>query len=266
MRVFVFAYDRFESMTTSRLLGDDDVDHVVLCHGPDDRQRFLEAGTIGESGEIVSTGEPRGLARQRNAALEMMADGEWALFLVDDLFRLTELDTYDTEGGEVLPIDVNTVSRWNPRFKKPISPSTFVDRGRQGARYCDLVGSHLLGWASSGNPLFRRKKWAQRVFADGRAWMVRKSDLRFDLNVETIDDYYWTAANIERFGTTVVNQWILPEARRYTSGGYGSRDARMDQKIEDCRYLVDRFPGLVQYRAKKGWPDGSHVVIRAPRG
>ena len=266
MRTFVFAYDRFESMTTSRLLGDAGVDHVVLCHGGEDRDRFLEAGTIGDTGEIVATHEPRGLARQRNVALEMLEDGEWALFLVDDLHRFSELDTYDSEPDEILPIDIDNVSSWNARFKNWTDVRRLRDRAIEGSRYCDLVGSHLIGWASSGNPLFRRRKWARNVHADGRAWAVKKSDLRFDVNVETIDDYYWTAANIERFGTVIVNQWILPEARRYTAGGYGSMDDRMEQKIRDCSYLVDRFPGLVHYRAKKNWPEGSHVVIRAPRG
>ena len=83
-KVFVFAYDRFESMTTSLMLEEAGVDHRVLCHDTVAKERFIDGGRV-RPARLVATRQPKGLAYNRNAALEMMSDGEWALFLVDDV-------------------------------------------------------------------------------------------------------------------------------------------------------------------------------------
>ena len=98
--------------------------------------------------------------------------------------------------------------------------------------------------------------------ADGRAWVVRKTKLRFDENVQLIDDLCWTALNIKHFGITVVNQWVLPDCKRYTSGSFGSKEQRMPQKLKEASYLVETYPELISFRKKAGWPEGSHVVLR----
>jgi hypothetical protein len=263
-KVFVFAYDRYDTMTTPRLLEASGIKPTVLCHSSNDIQRFLDGGTASE-GTIIATGEPKGLGRQRNAALEMMEDGEWAMFLVDDLFRFTELATYDTEPYPIIPVDISNSAEWGRAFKKEIDIVQLLQRGLEDTAYCDAIGSHLLGWSSNANPLFRKKRYTHNVLADGRAWMVKKSDLRFDVNVQTIDDYGWTAANIVRHGISVTNNWILPEAKRFTIGGYGTQEARLEQKMRDCAYLVERYPNIVHYKSKKNTPDRAHVTIRVTR-
>ena len=261
-RVFVFAYDRFDTMTTSLALAADGVPHTVLCHQPADAQRFTDAGTVGSTGNIVATGEQRGLARQRNVALESMDDGEWALFLVDDLKAVTELDSYDDEPEEVLPIDFDNQAEFRRRFDTPVTMDRFVERAVASAAYGEFIGAKLVGFAGFNNAVYRRKKWQRNVLADGRAWMVKKTHLRFDQNVQLIDDLCWTAQNIREFGTVVVNNWVLPDCRRYTTGGFGSIDERMEQKKTEAAYLVDTYPDLIQFKRKAGWPDGSHVVLR----
>lgn len=115
---------------------------------------------------------------------------------------------------------------------------------------------------TTGRHAYRRKKWKMNVLADGRAWVVRKTHLRFDENVHSMDDYAWTARNLAEFGVVVINNWVLPDCRRYTAGGYGSKEQRMTQKITEARYLVETYPDYVAYKAKAGWPEGSHVTIR----
>ena len=58
MRIFVFTYDRFETITTSEYLKD--VPHIVLCHTEEQKTQFIKAGRI--HGDIVATGQPKGLA------------------------------------------------------------------------------------------------------------------------------------------------------------------------------------------------------------
>jgi hypothetical protein len=263
VRTFVFAYDRFETMTTSRWLGS--WGHTVLCHAEADAARFRSSGTVGEGGEVVATGNPRGLAYQRNTALDAMDEGEWALFLVDDLVRVTALDTYWTSESP-LPITMAKASQrhWTARFATPWGVDEWALSWPRLLAACDSVGANLAGWCGIDNPPYRRRHWGVNVLADGRAWLVRKTDLRFDLRAQMVDDVAWTALNIETFGAVVVDRWICPQCGRYTGGGFGSIASRMDQKREECAYLVERFPGLVRFADKPGWDEGCHVRLRAP--
>lgn len=264
MRCFVFTYDRFDSITTCGLLDAEGIAHTTLCHTAEQRDRFIEAGRV-RADTLVATGEPRGLANNRNVALEMMEPGEWALFLVDDLLHITQLDDYDDRTDTVLQIDVRNAAEWRPKFKAPCTMAQFVGRAESGITETAALGGNLLGWAGNTNPLFRRRHWAVNVLADGRAWAVRKTDLRFDTGAQMIDDLCWTAQNIDRFGVVLVDQWVLPTCRRYTAGGFGSIEDRMPQKLAEAAHLVATYPHLIQYKAKPGWPERSHVVLRRQR-
>ena len=93
--------------------------------------------------------------------------------------------------------------------------------------------------------------------------LVRKTHLRFDTNVNTIDDYYFTLANIEAFSNNLVLNWICPDFQRYTEGGVGSKEERKEQRKGDCQYLVNRFPKLVKFADKAGYDYGEHIKIIA---
>ena len=138
----------------------------------------------------------------------------------------------------------------------------FYERVEQSIRFAERAGANLVGVAGVDNALFRKRHWAQNILADGRAWAVRKTHLRFDENAQLIDDLCWTAQNIQEFGLVVVNQWVMPLCKRYTAGGFGSIDERMEQKLREASYLVSAYPGLIKFKDKAGWPPRSHVVLR----
>lgn len=261
MRAFVFAYDRFDSMTTARMLETEGIDNVVLCHTEEARQRFIEHGTA-TAERLVATGQPRGLANNRNVALDMMEDGEWAMFLVDDLKDVTTVDHYETRQDGRLGITMDNQKLIGPTMKRPATMRQFMHWAEETVAVCEAVGSKLGGFCGISNPIFRDAKWRFNVLADGRAWVVQKSSLRFDLGAQLIDDMCWTAQNIERFGTVVVNQWILPDCKRYTAGAFGSIQQRLPQKAEEAAHLVKTYPHLIRIAAKAGWPDGTHVQLR----
>lgn len=261
MKVFVFGYDRYDSMTTSLLLEEGGVDHTVLCHDVAALDGF-EAGGRVRPDRLHVTNQPKGLANNRNAALDMMAAGEWAVFLVDDLRSVTEITDYDTRSGTRVGITMDNQKQMRGIFDTPLTMDGFMRRAAEVTRACDQVGAHLGGFCGIANPIFRDAKWRFNVLADGRAWVVRKSDLRFDPGAQMIDDLCWTAQNIQRFGVVVVNQWVLPDCRRYTSGGFGSIEQRTPQKLREAEHLVRTYPSLIQYKAKAGWVPKSHVVLR----
>jgi hypothetical protein len=261
MKVFVFAYDRYEDMTTSRALEAEGISHTVLCHTEEALERFVAGGTA-ERKRLFATGNAKGLANQRNTALEMMDEGEWALFLCDDIKRVTELRNYDRTTSATLPINLTNQNHYGKRFDNPISLSRFMLRAEQLVTKCETHNCKLGGFAGINNPLYRAKHWGFNIMADGRAWVVQKSWLRFDTKAQMVDDVAWTALNIKHFGLVIVNQWVLPDFKRYTPGAFKSIDERLQQKMAECKHLVETYPDQIAYKDKAGWPYGSHIVIR----
>lgn len=262
MKVFVFTYDRFDSISTSPMLEAEGIDHTVLCHTTEARKQFIAAGRV-RPDRLVVTGKPKGLAYNRNAALDRMALGEWAVFLVDDMLEVQELDCYDEMApAGSLPITSTNQREWAKRFAQPSTLAHFMQRCQQATRVADSYGANLVGFAGYDNALYRSRRWKLNTLADGRAWVVRKTHLRFDENVQLIDDVCWTAQNILAFGSVLVDSWILPNCRRYTAGAYGTIQERLLQKRREVSYLVRTYPQVCAVRRKAGWPDGTHVVIR----
>lgn len=259
--VVVFGYDRFTTMTTSQLLGRAGIAHTVLCHTADQRRRFLAGGRV--AGDLVVTGCPRGLAYQRNAALDRLAPGQWALWLVDDLVRVEQLADYDTwaDVGRV-PVTPANSALWRRRFGTPLGMRGFMARCGQLVAEAERRRAWLVGFAGYDNPLFRARHWKLNCLADGRAWLVRAGRLRFDEHVQMVDDVCWTAQNLLAYGTVLVDAWLLPRCGRYTGGGFGSITDRLPQKRREVAYLAATYPEVCAVRRKPGWPDGTHVVIR----
>ena len=260
MKIFVFTYDRYDSITTSGLLEQENIDHIVLCHTEEQRQGFIDGGRVNPE-RIIVTNQPRGLANNRNYALEMMEEGEWALFLVDDLKDVAELSNYD-RATSPLPITMENQKSYKVRFDTPISMEKYLMRAGELIEVCERNNCYLGGWAGIDNPIFRCDHYKTNVLADGRAWIVKKSHLRFDTGAQMIDDLCWTAQNIQEFGIVIVDLWILPDCRRYSKGGFGSITDRMNQKLDEAAHLVKTYPKLIQFKDKKNWPLGSHVVLR----
>lgn len=261
MKVFVFTYDRPTTITTSAALEAEGIDHHVLCHSAEAVQEYKRAGRV-KAARLINTGQPKGLANNRNAALDMMSAGEWAVWLVDDFIRCTALDTWTVRGGD-LPVTTSTAAYWQRRFKSPLALKTLMERAPLLAALAAERGYNLVGFGNQDNALFRARHYRHWALADGRAWIVRKTHLTFGGEVQLIDDTYWKALNLETFGGVLIDEWILPLCSRYTRGGYGSIEQRLPQKRAEAAWLVKRFPALVTYRDKKNWPRGTHVAIRA---
>jgi hypothetical protein len=260
MKVYVLTYDRYDTTTTSAMLEADGVEHTVLCHTEEARQRFIEGGRV-RADRIVATGEPKGIANQRNWILEHTPRDEWVLEFVDDLRRVTEVAGYDQRHGR-LGIDFANQTQFKDQMHVPIGLDKFVVRAEQTAEACERVGARLGGFCYIPNPVWRDSKWRFNVMIDGRCQVMKKGALRFDPNVHAIDDMAFTIANIRAYGIVVLNQWVVPDCARYSPKSLGSIEARLAQKRAECAYLVERYPQLVRFAPKVNHPPRSHVRLR----
>ena len=258
MKIIIFTYDRFDTITTSRYFKN--VEHTVLCHSDNDKQRFIDAGNV--YGNIIATKQPKGLTNNRNFALDMMEQGEWALFMVDDLIEMTMLGSYYDQKTDRIDVCYDNQKIYNEDFKAKCNPKQFLKICQETIEHAEKKGFALCGFSLTSNSVWRDKKFGYWSLADGRCWLVKKTDLRQDTNVNCIEDYCFTAMNLKKFGGIVLNNWVLPDCKRYADGGYGSIEKRMPQKKIECKYLVDNFPEFIRYADKSGFPKGTHIRIR----
>ena len=254
MKIFIFTYDRYDSISTSEYFKE--FQHYILCHDKESKKKYIEHNKI--YGKIIATNQPKGLANNRNFALSMMKKGEWALFFVDDLINIIEYDNYDNANYEDIPDNIDA----NYSFNTKLSAEKFLLRCEEEIKKCEKDGAFLSGFASNENGYFLKRKYKYKNHVDGRAWLVKKDELDFDTNTQLIDDYSFTAKNLQYYGKVNVNQWIIPKCKRYSKGGYGSVNKRLNQKKKECAYLVDKYPNIVHFSNKKNQEEFSHVVIR----
>lgn len=262
MKVVVFTYDRFDTISTSRALEESGIDHHVVCHDAVALEKFVAAGNVKRE-RLLASNVPKGLANNRNWYINRHLEyGEWCLMLVDDWMQATELKQYDEVAQQrEVPITTKNAGEWAAAFRHGITMKRFLKRALELRDEAARRGIDLAGFAGYDNALFRKKHWATNVLADGRALVYRKTHLRWDPNVQMVDDVCIAAQSILFGNGTLVNQWVLPKCKRYTAGAYGSIEQRMAQKLAECAYLVSVYEGLVRFAPKAGWPPGSHVKV-----
>ena len=266
MKTFTFYYNRFENATTSLALSECGIPHRVLVHSDDDHQRFVDGGRYGKTCiESVITNNPRGLANQRNAALDLMLPGEWACFMCDD-FR--KIKAYDAEKIIHNPkrqhITFENQSEY--RLREHRSLGWMFKLFPHFIELAERHGVELIGFGLHDNPMNLSKCYTTRGLADGRFWLVKKGSFRFDLNAQSIDDFAWTAENLVRNGNVLVCNWIVPYFERYTAGGFGSKEERLALRRKECAYLAEKYDPLIRIARKPGWPYGTHLRLYASKG
>lgn len=264
MKVFTFFYNRYETATTSNALTQNGIEHKVLCHSRDDATKFIDGDTA-RMQDIIITDKPKGLTYQRNAALDLMKNDEWAVFMCDDFKHILGRPEVEILG----PQETLDVTIANQRIHRLRAHRDEYTLKRMFGLFPYLIskaeaqGVRLIGFGLHDNPLNLRRKFSYRGLADGRFWLIKKhATVRFDERVQMIDDVAWTAENIKQFGKVMVLNWIVPYFRRYTADGFGSISARLEQRLAECKYLVDKYSPLVRYADKPGWPEGCHIRIQ----
>jgi hypothetical protein len=259
MKVFTFFYNRFENASTSIALEANSIPHYVLIHKPEDHDKFRRHNTC--RGTAVVTNNGKGLAYQRNSALDMMNTGEWAVFMCDDFMKIKSMpEEWILSGNQELPINFANQNK----FRLKENGFTLKKMFALFPRLIELAERnhiHLVGFGLHDNPMNLRKKFNHRGLADGRFWLVKKAGYKFDTNAQLIDDVAWTAENLVRHRNVLVLNWLVPYFQRYTAGGFGSTAERLALRRKECAYLANKYNPLVKIAQKPGWESGTHIRL-----
>jgi len=261
IKVFTFFYNRFKDATTSLALKKNKIQHTVLIHKEEDYVKFKEGGTIG--GDYVVTNKPKGLAYQRNAALDLMKEDEWAVFMCDDFQYIRSYPVEEILNRKT-KIDVNFDNQKKYSLRQDKFKMSLKEMFTMFPKLIDIADNNkikLIGFGLHDNPLNLGRKFATRGLADGRFWLVKKSNYRFDENVQMVDDVCWTAENLVRHNNVLILNWTVPYFKRYTAGAFGSISERKDQRLKECKYLANKFNPLIKIAHKANWEYGTHVRL-----
>lgn len=260
-KVFTFFYNRFTDATTSLALKENGIQHNVLIHKEEDLDKFIKGKTI--AGNPIITNKPKGLAYQRNAALELMEEGEWAVFMCDDFKDIRSYPINDIMNVNK-KINVNFENQQEHTLRQDKFKMNLSEMFTMFPRLIELAEKnkiHLVGFGLHDNPLNLGRKFATRGLADGRFWLVKKSKYKFDENVQMVDDVCWTAENLIRHNNVLILNWTVPYFKRYTAGAFGSISERKQQRLRECKYLANKFNPLIKIAHKANWDYGTHVRI-----
>jgi hypothetical protein len=262
MKVFTFFYNRYTNATSSKALYDNGINHNILIHKDSDYELFKKGNTL--FGNAIITNSPKGLAYQRNCALDMMEVGEWGVFMCDD-FKQIKSKPKDLILSKINHIDINFANQNNHRLKNSdiISLKNMFELFPKLIELAEKNKIHLIGFGLHDNPMNLRNKFTTRGLADGRFWLVKKSKYRFDIKAQLIDDVAWTSENLIRHGNVLVLNWLVPYFERYSAGGFGTTEERKKQRKSECQYLVNKYDPLIQFAEKPGWDYGTHIRIYA---
>jgi hypothetical protein len=263
VKVFTFFYNRYDTASTSLALAQNSIDHTVLIHTTEDLQKFIKGQTI--HGKPIVTNNGKGLAYQRNSALEMMDTGEWGVFMCDDFQKIK---AYPKEFifSKTQSIDINQQNQNKYRLKNQVTLKEMFNWFPKLIELAEQNNIHLIGFGLHDNPMNLRKKFTTRGLADGRFWLVRKAQYKFDVNAQLIDDVAWTAENLVRHKNVLILNWCVPYFERYTAGGFGSTTERKALRMKECAYLANKFDPLVKIAEKPGWDYGTHIRIYGSDG
>lgn len=260
MKVFTFFYNRFTTASTSIALKKNGIDHYVMIHSEDDLEKFKKGNVL--KGTPVVTNCEKGLAYQRNKALDMMEEGEWAAFLCDDFKRILSIPiTKILSKKHKLKIDFSNQKEYRLKLKDEISLKEMFSMFPTLIKLAEQNKIDLIGFALHDNPMNLQNKFTTKGLADGRFWLVKKSNYKFDVKAQLIDDVAWTAENLIQRGKVLVLNWTVPYFERYSAGGFGSTEERKNQRKKECLYLVNKYFPLVRFADKKGWDYGTHIKI-----
>lgn len=182
----------------------------------------------------------------------------------DDLIGFRYCRIAFEEGLDRVPVNEHNTTEWNRKFNEPCPIQTFIRICQEDCERAEKEGVWLAGFTSNNNPLFRDVRFGSFALVDGRAWLVRKGSLRFDTDPDAgvIEDHFFTAKNIEKYGKVQIDRFVEPNFSRMTRGGYGSIIERADELRRACALLIRRYPYLFAYKNKKGYPPKTQVRFK----
>lgn len=246
MRILIPSYGRAGTISTPLLL--DGFDWQIVVHDDFEARAYRKRFPLSR---IIVSGVELGIAKQRNWILDHCVEqGEWFVFMDDNIkeFWSVNKDQYNKES---LPVESFNHAFWDKLFRANTNPARLNEILEETQLKAEAVGAHFAGFATTDNPFFRKKKWRETGFVCTKTALVKKNSLRFDERFYAKDDVDFSAANLERYGRTLVNNYLFPKAAHHQSGGIGNKFARKVYTQRETQLLVEKWPDICGFSKRR---------------
>ena len=184
MHIYIPTYNRPTTHSTYHVLKKMGIKSTLVFHDQLSLEKYVENGVDAE--DCLCLNAKPGLANNRNAILDYVQD-EWHIQMSDDAldFQMVHPDYYSHE-----EIDVKVEpKKWRPLFEEVVKDGkTLMNIFEETKKKAEKEGAFYAGFAITSNHFFRPKKYMTAGLVDGRCILIRKGSLRYDPNVNSIDD------------------------------------------------------------------------------
>jgi hypothetical protein len=258
--IYIPSYNRANTIKTTKYLDASNVPYTVLLHSDNCKKEYLDAGLVDEK-NIIVTNAPFGITNQRNWMVDNIAKlGEWYISLDDNIrgFKKVVDKYYD----KYKKLDVTDSDITQKDFNQEITASELINLIEQDIKLCENLHIEYLGFATVDNFFFNSKKYKTVGYVISKAVAIKYQGLRYDINLEAMEDFGYCAEQLKKNNAVLINSWIKPIAGHYEEGGIGTYEKRVPRKIIDCEYLMKKYPNLFRYKEKKGCHPKAELQIR----
>lgn len=265
MKVFIPSYKRPQEIKTHLALGDA-FDWKVIVHDP--LQMHYYKKTIPEN-KIICSYAKYGISSQRNFIKNnLVGSKEWFIMMDDNInyFEAVIEEEYNNENLKIKYPDawIKNDAKFNNRvYRQKVNPDRLIKIFDELKNKCINIGVGFAGFSANKNYFFSREnKWKYFSLICSKACIVFNDELRWDEGIKTMDDYDYSCQAMLKYGKTVVNNYVWPNAGHNQKGGLGKIEERGKYKINDCKVLMKKYPNLFRYKNRKNSLPEAEIVMR----
>lgn len=261
MKIFIPSYSRQESISTHKIFENHSVsnDIKIILHDNEQKKKYLKNPTMRPEWIIVSD-QSHQISYQRQFIKDNLVDeDEWFIMMADNIkyFAGIHGDEYNAD-----KLEFTYDEAWRKRYNQPSTAEETMFYFNDLLSRCKETGAYLGGFANHDNYFYKKTKWKKHSFVCGKAFIACNDKIEYDHNILTMDDYGYTAENLLTYGKVCVNNFVFPVAKHYQAGGIGTFKQRVNRKIIDCKYLMEKYPELFRYSVRKNSQEKAEIVVR----
>lgn len=280
-KVFIFSYNRPDFCFSLKAPAIQGFEKFLVLHSQKEAERYQDIAKKAKATIIVSgvrAGWPgNGKVRQQKYIYESLSEGEWAIFVDDDIinFRSVKLDYYWNDGS--IP-KINRRRGYSEFWSHTPTPKEGKRMIMEMIELCDEEGSGYCGlhsgaafstlqtdpeWINGINAYFIRG-WEKSKWHWGKhpmAMQIIKKDKRIQLDdtIELDDVDLWAKCMLV-YGKVLTSQWLLLDSPLYGEMPGGLQSAGKIKRVENraiaCEKLIKKYPGL--FKPSK-WLDSEYL-------
>lgn len=258
--IYIPSYNRAKTITTTKWLDESNIPYKVLLHSEKCKKEYLKAGIVKEDYIIVTNAE-KGITNQRNWIVDNLAvKGKWYISFDDNIRTFKRV--VDEYYFNCKKIDVESKEVTQKTFSKEIRAKEYIELLLEDIKIAEIIKAEYIGYATVDNYFFNSKKYKNVGYVISKAVAIKYNGIEYDKKVEAMEDFCYCAEQLIKNNCVLINAWIKPKAGHYEKGGIGTYDDRVERKIIDCEYLMNKYPNFFRYKTKKGCHPKAELQIR----